>query len=85
VRRTARLIAEEIQRYCVAHPDARDTIEGIAWWVQMQRQEDLKNDVCDAVKVLVKRGVLTPHTLRDGSEVFGCGGSARLTQPRVRS
>jgi hypothetical protein len=67
-------VAEEIRRYCAAHPRARDTIEGIAWWVQMQVQNDIRNRVADAVSLLVKEGRLEQHRLQDGSVVYGCRG-----------
>jgi hypothetical protein len=70
--RSTHRVAEEIRRYCTAHPNARDTLEGIAWWVQIQRQEDFHKDVVAAVEWLVNQGVLERHRLQDGSEVFGC-------------
>lgn len=65
-------IAAHIERYCSAHPNARDTLEGIAWWVQMQLQEEIRSGVAAAVRVLVEQGTLERHQLHDGSEVFGC-------------
>jgi len=65
-------IAEEIRRYCAAHPTARDSLEGITWWVQMQMRNDIRNSVAFAVDVLVREGKLERHLLHDGSEVFGC-------------
>jgi hypothetical protein len=70
--RSTRRLAQEIRRYCAAHPNACDTIEGISWWVQMQRQEDIKAAVGAAVERLVAEGLLQKHQLQDGSEVFGC-------------
>ncbi len=70
--RGTRQIAAEIERYCAAHPDARDTAEGIAWWVQIQLQQDIASRVADAVELLVKQGKLERYRLQDGSEVFGC-------------
>jgi hypothetical protein len=72
VRSSTRRIAAQIQRYCSAHPHARDTLEGIAWWVQMQVQEEIRTGVADAVRILVEQGTLERHRLQDGSEVFGC-------------
>jgi hypothetical protein len=68
-------VAAEIRRYCAAHPDARDTIEGITWWVSLQRQHDLKSAVSAAVQLLVQQGALARHRLQDGSEVFSCNKS----------
>jgi hypothetical protein len=64
-------IAEEIKRYCIAHPGARDTIAGIAWWVQLQRQADLHSSVAAAVQMLVRQGILERYEIRDGSELYG--------------
>ena len=72
MRRSTRQIAAQIERYCAAHPNARDTIDGIAWWVQMQVQEEIRSGVADAVRILVEQGTLERHRLHDGSEVFGC-------------
>jgi hypothetical protein len=65
-------LAEEIRRYCAEHPDARDTLEGIAWWLAMQRQNETLNDLRAAVDSLVAEGLLVEHRLSDGSVVFGC-------------
>jgi len=65
-------LADEIRRYCVAHPDARDTLDGIAWWLALQRQEDTLEELRVAVDSLVAQGLLVPHRLIDGSVVFGC-------------
>lgn len=75
MRRSIPQIAEHIQRYCTAHPEACDSIDGITWWVQMQRQEDSRSDVFDAVQWLVQQGSLERIRLQDGSDVFGCIGS----------
>jgi hypothetical protein len=72
---SAHRVAEEIRRYCAAHPGARDTLEGIVWWVQMQRQEDIRSSVSEAVAWLVAQGALERFELQDGSEVFGCAKS----------
>lgn len=65
-------IAEEIRRYCVAHPEARDTVEGIAWWLAIQRSSDSLEEVRAAVDSLVEQAVLVAYRLNDGTTVFGC-------------
>jgi hypothetical protein len=69
---SAEAIASEIRRYCHAHPQARDTIEGITWWIAMQRYDETRDLVVQAVRLLVERGELHLHKLQDGSEVFAC-------------
>jgi hypothetical protein len=65
-------VAAAIHRYCVAHPNSRDTIKGIAWWVEMERQHEVRSMVAEAVQLLLEQGVLERFVLKDGSEVFGC-------------
>jgi hypothetical protein len=81
VRSSTHEIADEIRRYCASRPDARDTIDGIVWWVRMQRQEDFRNGVVAAVQLLVKEGVLEEFQLQDGTVVFGCGRAVRSDSP----
>jgi hypothetical protein len=65
-------LADEIRRYCAAHPEARDTLEGIAWWLALQRQGEAREELRAAVESLVAQGLLVEHRLSDGSVVFGC-------------
>jgi len=65
-------VAEEICRYCARHPGARDSLEGIAWWIAADETAITRDQLRAAVDVLVARGVLAAHRLRDGSIVFGC-------------
>jgi hypothetical protein len=64
-------IAAEIEHYCVAHPEARDTLEGILWWLHVQRDEEFRESVRQAVEGLVARGRLERRQMQDGSLVFG--------------
>lgn len=70
--RTAEDIATDIRRYCAAHPHARDSINGIAWWLALQRVEDERTHLREAVDELVRRGLLEARTLADGTVVFTC-------------
>jgi hypothetical protein len=69
---TAAQLAVEIRRYCDAHPHARDSIEGIAWWLTWQRYSTTRRSLESAIDDLVARGLLKSHRLTDGSVVFGC-------------
>lgn len=73
-------VASEIDRYCTAHPEARDTLEGILWWVQIQRNEEFRDSVAQAVSLLVAQGRLERHELHDGSVVFGSNRSQTGTR-----
>jgi hypothetical protein len=70
--RAAQDIATDIRRYCAANPHARDSIDGIAWWVALQRVEDTRAEFQQAVEWLVAQGLLAAHRLADGSVVFAC-------------
>jgi hypothetical protein len=65
------VVASEIARYSTAHPDARDTAEGISWWVQMQRQEDIRNSVPEAIALLLSQGILERSLAPDGAQLYG--------------
>ena len=65
-------LAAEIRRYCDLHPYARDSIDGIAWWLTWQRFSKTRKSLQGAIDQLVAGGVLEPHRLTDGSVVFGC-------------
>ena len=78
--RSTRELAAEITRYCAAHRDARDTLEGIAWWLAMQRCSDTLDELRAAVDLLVEQRVLVPHHLNDGTTVYSCPAGA-ATKP----
>jgi hypothetical protein len=48
----------EILRYLKEHPDARDTVEGIGWWLLEQRMNDCVSDVQRALSKLLAQGLL---------------------------
>jgi hypothetical protein len=59
-------IAHEIERYLVAHPEAADTVSGIAQWWLVGEDEALA-DVERALESLVRRRVVAQKRLPDGS------------------
>jgi hypothetical protein len=79
---TVKRLSAEIRRYCATHPNARDSLEGIAWWLAMQHYRETKHGLEDVVERLVKRGVLHKHELHDGSSVFGCSDGACASNDR---
>lgn len=72
MRRTADELSVEIRRYCAAHPNAADTIEGIAWWLALQRYDDALHEVRESIDQLVQDGLLVRYQTEDGVSVFGC-------------
>jgi len=65
-------LAQEIARYCAANPGARDTLDGIAWWLAKQRFAEARTQLDGAIDQLVQQQVLVRYTLGDGTDVFGC-------------
>jgi len=66
-----------IQRYCAANPSARDSIEGMTWWLGADLRTARAEDLRSAIEYLLDRGVLERHRLADGTQVFGCAPPAR--------
>jgi hypothetical protein len=82
--RLPRALTAELSRYCAEHPGARDTLEGIAWWLAIQRSSDTLEELRAAVDVLIERNVLVPHRLTDGRTLYGCSGDADAKAARTR-
>ena len=69
-------VAKEIEEYFDTHPDAGDTLEGIAdWWVSRQRLRDEKSLIRAALAHLVTEGVLQKRH-HGGREIYMRNGSA---------
>lgn len=74
-------VADEIKRYSAAHPGVRDTLEGIAWWLAMQRCSETREVLTAAVDLLVEQKFLTSYRLADGTTVFGRGLTTEMDEP----
>jgi len=62
----SREIARAVLRYLKAHPEAKDTLEGIVrWWLERERSERLLEEVERAVTLLLSRDLVL-ETRRDG-------------------
>ena len=63
---------EEIVRYMVSQPDAKDTTQGIHdWWLPVSDEECTLAEVEQAVENLTRWGWLTEHRLADQIVVYG--------------
>ncbi|MGH7875018.1 MAG: hypothetical protein ACREQO_22725 [Candidatus Binatia bacterium] len=62
-----------ILSYCVEHPDAKDTVEGILyWWFRAAASPRWRNtEVKQALESLIAEGWLTSRKLRQSDEIYG--------------
>jgi len=65
-------ISGEIHQYLLKHPNAADTVEGIArWWLVRQRYQDAMFVVQEALEYLVKRGLVVQSLNADKQCIYG--------------
>ena len=51
--------AREILRYFIRHPEAKDTVDGIAnWWFGSRRAERSVEEVAESLHLLLARGLI---------------------------
>ncbi len=81
--RSVQEVAADIRRYCDAHLDACDTLDGIAWWLASEHSVDEREVVKAAVDYLIEHKLLTPHRLNDGTTLFGCSARATDSAPEA--
>ena len=64
-------VAKRIMDYLHKHPDAGDTLEGIAmWWLQLEKVEESVDNVSDALEELVKEGKLKKQKVKGESQIY---------------
>ena len=64
-------LAQEIETYLLTHPNASDTIEGvIKWWIALQRYQQAREDVQEALEFLVAEGAVVKRKLSDGRFIY---------------
>ena len=66
----ARRIARSILAYIARNPGAKDSLEGMRWWIE-RADECSDSDIEDAVRILLDRGLLARWEAAPGSVVFG--------------
>jgi phage host-nuclease inhibitor protein Gam len=62
-------LEEALRRYCTAHPNAADSVDGVRRWWLADPAIPLA-DVEAALEALVKRGMLAVRRLPDGTAVY---------------
>ena len=66
-----RRVASEIERYLERHPNAMDTLEGIAkWWISQQRYEEALRTVHMALDYLVTKKEVSRQILSNGESIY---------------
>ena len=64
-------LAAAIRRYLCDHPNAADTLEGIAlWWLSGNSGNELLTNVERAMEQLVTQREVVRQTLRDGTVIY---------------
>ena len=63
---------QELVQYWVQHPEAQDTLEGIAeWWLLEHRIQQATADLKAALQGLVREGFVSEHLQPDGRVSYG--------------
>jgi hypothetical protein len=69
--RKVEALSREILDYLKKHPDASDTLEGIAtWWLEQQRIERLVDEVAEALELLIKKGAVRARKINDSVTTY---------------
>jgi hypothetical protein len=64
-------LADRIRRYVHEHPNAADTVDGVAaWWLSGSAESDWLRRVHDAIELLVRQGEVSRRTLGDGTVIY---------------
>jgi len=64
-------LADRIRRYMHEHPNAADTLEGVAvWWLSGSAEGEWLVNVRRAIEHLVTQGEMGRKTLGDGTVIY---------------
>jgi hypothetical protein len=73
-----RPVIRAILRHLIAHPEAKDTLDGIAlWWMSDCEVEPSAVAVREAVQWLVARGVMARRSIAPDLALYGAQGEKR--------
>lgn len=75
-------VAQQILRYLDEHPQACDTLEGVArWWVMSQQLTDSVKAVRQALAQLEAEGAITEQQAADGRILYQAMAEGRGQEP----
>ncbi|MDN3515622.1 MAG: hypothetical protein NG747_14650 [Candidatus Brocadia sp.] len=64
-------IMQEILAYLSEHPDAEDTLEGVAeWWLLKQKVRHKSREVKESLTKLVAQGLILEHKGKDSHTYY---------------
>jgi len=67
----AAAVMQRIRRYLDAHPNAADTLQGVAvWWLEGNASEEWLSIVTQAMDQLVASGEVARRRLTDGTTIY---------------
>lgn len=76
-------LVRAIVRYLIAHPEAKDTIEGVMrWWLPDGPAEQRREDVEDGLELLVARGWIVKRAIAPARQIY-CANRERLVDMRA--
>jgi hypothetical protein len=65
-------LTRAILKYCVEHPDAKDTVDGILrWWFPAGEGHWRAGEVKSALKTLTAKGWMTSRKVQQAEEIYG--------------
>lgn len=70
-RNNKEILSQKILNYLKKHPQAGDTLEGIAtWWLAQQRIEEIVDEVAEALDILIKKGSIQALESQSGVTIY---------------
>jgi hypothetical protein len=65
------ILSQKILNYLKKHPEAGDTLEGIAnWWLVQQRIEEMVDEVAAALDNLIEKGSIQALESQSGVTIY---------------
>ncbi len=66
------MVIRHVLQYLIAHPDAKDTVQGILlWWLPVDAIERGEEEVQEALDTLVAQGWLTQRQTTTAQTLYG--------------